>query len=228
MYNNLLSITERREKKFQLFYTMSNEIEKKSEKRSYKLKKRAKRQAEVHRRITLAAVHLHRTVGPARTTMNAIAEHAGVRRATVYNHFPTDYELIDACSSHWMTENPPPDISAWAEISDPQKRALKAFEEMYDYFEREQEMLGHVLRDTHLIEALEKIVQQKWEPFIEQIVSILNNGWTNTDDDSVIKKINATLRVALNFFTWQNLRTSGLSNKEAAAQVVQWVEGVTV
>ncbi len=36
---------------------------------------------------------------------------------------PTDLELIDACSSHWFTLNPPPDPAPWTEISDPGRRA---------------------------------------------------------------------------------------------------------
>ena len=52
------------------------------------MKRRAERQKETRRRITEAAVELHKSVGPARTTVSAIAEKAGVQRHTYYAHFP--------------------------------------------------------------------------------------------------------------------------------------------
>src|SRR5438045_8358456 len=42
---------------------------------------------------------LHGTLGPARTTMSAVAEHAGVRRSTLYRHFPDEAALFEACSA---------------------------------------------------------------------------------------------------------------------------------
>ena len=56
--------------------------------RTYELKKRAERQEETRRRIVAAAVELHTKLGPSRTTVQAIAEKAGVTRPPVYAHFP--------------------------------------------------------------------------------------------------------------------------------------------
>ena len=50
--------------------------------------------AETRRRITEAAVELHGTIGPARTTLSAVAERAGVQRHTVYRHFPTEARSV--------------------------------------------------------------------------------------------------------------------------------------
>jgi len=65
--------------------------------RRYQQRKRAESQAQTRRRIAEAALELHGTVGPARTTISAIAERAGVRRATVYRHFPDERTLFEAC-----------------------------------------------------------------------------------------------------------------------------------
>ena len=90
-------------------------------KRKYELKQRAEEMAETRRRITEAAVDLHRTVGPARTTLSAIAKRAGVQRHTVYRHFPTETELFGACSAHYFTANPWPDcpVQVDGRLSDP-------------------------------------------------------------------------------------------------------------
>ena len=50
--------------------------------RKYEMKRRAERMQETRRRITEAAVELHQTVGPARTTVSAVAEKVGVQRHT--------------------------------------------------------------------------------------------------------------------------------------------------
>jgi AcrR family transcriptional regulator len=197
---------------------VSNKSEDGVSKRGYTLRARARRQEDVHHRITLAAVHLHGTVGPARTTMSEIAKLAGVQRATVYNHFPTELDLIDACSSHWFAENPPPDPTSWTEISDPGRRAETALTAMYGYYDRGKPMLEKVLRDATLVAALGEILEQKWSPMMEGIVELLAQGWESREPE-----LRACLRVALDFFTWRTLATSGLANDDAARLMATWI-----
>ena len=87
-------------------------------KRKYELKQRAAEMAETRRRIIEAAIELHGSVGPARTTMTAVAERAGVERRTLYRHFATDAELFEACSNDWFAANPRPDVAAWRAIGE--------------------------------------------------------------------------------------------------------------
>src|SRR5919198_6303081 len=87
--------------------------------RRYRKRLRAEQEQQTRQAITEAAVKLHGTVGPARTTVSAIAEEAGVQRATVYRHFPDEPSLFRACSGHYMAMHPPPDPSHWLEIADP-------------------------------------------------------------------------------------------------------------
>ncbi len=182
-------------------------------------KARARRREQVHLRITKAAVHLHGSVGPARTTVSDIAKRAGVRRATVYNHFASDRELLDACSGHWFSENPPPNPADWARIAPPLERTRTALEAMYGYYNHGRDMLGNVLRDAPQVPALQEILRLKWQPLFEMIVEILSQGWNSSDP-----KLIASLSVALDFFTWQRLSESGLSDREAAQVAAGWVE----
>ena len=55
----------------------------KTPRRKYELKKRADEMAETRLRITQAAIELHGSVGPSRTTMRAVAKRAGVERRTL-------------------------------------------------------------------------------------------------------------------------------------------------
>ena len=69
--------------------------------RPYTLRKRADAMAATRERITEAAMDLHGSVGPSRTTITAVAERAGVQRQTVYRHFATEEDLFAACSGHF-------------------------------------------------------------------------------------------------------------------------------
>ena len=88
-------------------------------KRKYELKKRAVQVGETRRRITEAAIELHGSVGPSRTTMSAVAERAGVERRTLYRHFPNEADLFEACSTHYFAANPWPDLGGWRAVRDP-------------------------------------------------------------------------------------------------------------
>src|SRR6476469_5926026 len=115
--------------------------------RPYRMKRRAESQRRTRERITESAVALHGTVGPARTTMSAVAEQAGVRRSTLYRHFPDEASLFEACSAHWAAANPPPDLVAWSLVGDPGERLTQALGELYAFYGRTESMFENLLRD---------------------------------------------------------------------------------
>ncbi len=75
--------------------------------------KRADDEQRTRARIVDAAESLHGTVGPANASISAIAETAGVTRATVYRHFPDDESLFLACSGQWLARQRLPDPETW-------------------------------------------------------------------------------------------------------------------
>src|SRR5215831_9293800 len=115
------------------------------QKRPYRMKRRAELEAQTRQRITESAVALHQRLGPARTSISAIAEHAGVRRSTVYRHFPDENALFAACSSHWRAANPRPEPARWRMIEDPDERLRVALSELYEYYRRTEGMLANLL-----------------------------------------------------------------------------------
>src|SRR5688500_5386523 len=90
--------------------------------RTYTLKKRAEQQADTRQRIVEAAVELHSTVGPARTTFSMVAERAGVQRHTLYAHFPEEKSLLMACSGYVEEHAPLPAAAPWKAIEDRRER----------------------------------------------------------------------------------------------------------
>src|SRR6202165_4629888 len=102
-----------------------------SQNRKYELKARAEKQAETRRRIVEATSALHEEVGPARTTVAEIARRAGVQRLTVYNNFPDETELFDACGQHSMERNPPTDPWAALALDNPAGRLSAGLRPLY-------------------------------------------------------------------------------------------------
>jgi len=77
-----------------------------------------------------------------------------VQRHTVYRHFPDDADLFAACSAHYFTVNPLPDLDSWRATSDPRQRLARALDELYAYYERTEPMFSNILRDAELVGAI--------------------------------------------------------------------------
>jgi len=113
--------------------------------------KRADEEQRTRARIVDAAESLHASVGPAQATISAIAERAGVTRATVYRHFPDDESLFLACSGQWLSRQILPDADAWAAIADPEQRLRAGLADLYRYFRAGHEMLANIERDASVV-----------------------------------------------------------------------------
>jgi AcrR family transcriptional regulator len=193
-----------------------------AEKRRYEMKKRAERQRETRRRIVEATVELHRTRGPANTTVSEIAKRAGVNRLTVYNHFPDTTDLLRACSKSWTRRHPVPDPTPWARISDPEERLGTALTELYGFYARTEPMRGNVLRDAETMPELAALLAGSVVPYLEALRDLLAEGWVVMTGRR--KLLLATLELAIDFHTWRSLeRASGLSRKEAVESMLEAV-----
>ena len=74
--------------------------------RSYNSDTRRQRQSELRARIAAAAAELHAAKGAIATSYADIAERAGVSLPTVYSHFPSQDELLGACTGHVAARAP--------------------------------------------------------------------------------------------------------------------------
>jgi AcrR family transcriptional regulator len=182
--------------------------------RRYQLKRRAEQQAETRQRIVEAMVALHREVGPARTTISAVAERAGVERLTVYRHFPDDRSMFEACTAHYATEVPGPHSAAWASIEEPAERLRAALLAFYDYYRRAEDVLTHAVRDVPQLPALAAVLTP-WEEFVGRVREDLLEGWEAAGPPRA--RLAAAIGHALRFETWCSLvRGEGLDDGEAA------------
>lgn len=184
-------------------------------KRRYRQTVRADHVAATRRRIVEAAVALHSTVGPANTTLSAVAREAGVSRPTLYAHFPDEATLFQACTMHSIAQSPPPDPRAWSTIDEPRDRIRTAMTELYTYYARNEQMLENVFRDMYVVESMREFNVPLVEASFEHMTQVLTSCFG--DAPTSARRRAALVALALSFDTWHILaRDRALTDDEAA------------
>jgi len=191
------------------------------QKRKYRKMRRAEAEQRTRVRITESTVELHGMLGPARTSVSAVARHAGVRRSTVYRHFPDEHSLFAACTSHWMAANPFPDINRWKAIDDSAVRLRSALSELYAYYRHTERMMSNVLRDERTM------------PLVKRLLGGYRDYLSAARDTLMIgsgvrglaqRQVSAAIGHALTFTTWRSLvREQGLTETQAAGLMCRLV-----
>ena len=168
------------------------------------------------RRIVEAAVDLHGSLGPSRTSLAAIARRAGVQRNTVYAHFPDDAALFAACSGHWYARHPPPDPEVYSAIDDSTARLRAVLGDVYAYFAANAAMVGNVMRDLEM-------------PAVAEAAALLATRWAALRDVVVRAfavrgacraHLIAAVDLALAFETWRTLTQAGALPQGAACDLM--------
>jgi AcrR family transcriptional regulator len=186
--------------------------------RKYELKQRAETLAATRERIVEATVALHDSLGPARTTISAIAELAGVQRLTVYRHFPDERSLFEACSGHWAAHNPVPDPLSWAAFDDPEERLRIALTEIYAFYRSTEGMTGNLLRDVSELPVLREVAAPLFD-YWQSVRDVLDRGWNVRGRKRTL--LRAVIAHAVEFETWRSLaRRGGLEDAVAAETMV--------
>src|SRR5436305_8395749 len=134
--------------------------------RKYELKQRAEQVEATRRRIVEATSALHLERGPAATSIAEIARRAGVQRRTVYNHFPDDSTLFEACSAHWGSLHPPPDPAGWTNL----RQGLR---ELYSWYGETEGMTANVLRDADVLPSLRAVLEPGLSAYMEAVREVL-------------------------------------------------------
>jgi AcrR family transcriptional regulator len=187
-------------------------------KRPYEQRLRAEQAAETRQRIVEAALHLHGTIGPARTTISLVAAEAGVQRHTFYAHFPDEADLFLACSGLHQERDPMPDATGWRVVTDPKARLVKGLGALYDWYGRNATLIACVLRDAEHHALTRATVDLRIAPHLKTMADILGDG--------IPARHRPLLRLAISFHTWRSLvQESGLSPKAAINTLVHAIFG---
>jgi AcrR family transcriptional regulator len=199
-----------------------SEQESKGPRRAYRKAKRADDEWRTRERIVDAAESLHGTIGPARTTVSAVAARAGVTRATVYRHFADDESLFLACSRKWLSRQQLPDPAAWLLVADPIERLRVGLRDIYGFYRRGQQMMANVHHDVDAV-----------PPTVVEARLAREQLWSSTLLASLPARRRRTVRSAvahaIEFPTWQSLcAVHALLDSAAAELMVGMVERASI
>jgi AcrR family transcriptional regulator len=183
--------------------------------RGYTKIRRAETEVATRERIVAAMVELHEEMGPARTTVSAIAQRANVERLTVYRHFPDEASMLYACSAHWNALHPPP--AACASGGDPVTDCRRTIFRLYAWYRAHAAMLTQVTADARRIPILATIMAP-FDAHLDQMAAELDRRWPRRSARRV-----ATIRHALEFTTWRSLDRITSSDRRAAALAASWL-----
>jgi AcrR family transcriptional regulator len=188
--------------------------------RIYRKRKRAAEELRTRERITEATVALHESMGPAHTTVKAIAERAGVQRATVYRHFPDEQALFNACTAKYYATHPMPDPGGWARITSPDERLVQALVALYGWYGETEKMLFNSVRD---IEHVPDATRDSFLGYFDVVHATLMTG--RHESGRALTRSAAAIGHAVSFSTWRSLvREHGLDTDEAVALMVAMVD----
>lgn len=195
------------------------------QKRQYRMIRRAEAEQRTRQRIAESTVALHEILGPARTSVSAIARRAGVRRSTVYRHFPDEDSLFSACTSYWTAANPLPDIDRWKAIADSRRRLISAVGELYTHYRRTERMMTHILRD----EVTMPIVKRMLGGYRDYLSAARNTLMIGRHVRKAARRqVLAAIGHALSFSSWRSLvREQGLTDARAADLMCRLIAGVS-
>jgi AcrR family transcriptional regulator len=160
--------------------------------RKYELKQRAEQVEDTRRRIVEATSALHLERGPAATSIAEVARRAGVQRRTVYNHFPDDSSLFEACSAHWRGLHPAPDPGGWTDL----RQGLR---ELYAWYRETEQMTANVLRDAEVLPSLRSVMEPGFGAYMESVREALGRDAGRGGQTA------AAIRLVTDFHSWRAL-----------------------
>ena len=130
-----------------------------------------------------------------------------------------------ACSGHVAAADPPPDASAWVDITDPAERMAAALSAVYAYYGRHEQLLDNVQRDVAIMPELAEISKYR-SRYLRTAQDALLQGWPARG--AARSRLRRAIGHALEFRTWQSLvRRQGCSVREAVALMTALAEAAS-
>jgi len=184
--------------------------------RAYTKVLRAAAEEATRERIVSAIMGLHEEVGPARTTVSAIAGRAGVERLTVYRHFPDEPSMLRACSAHWTALHPLPPIPV--DGADPLAACRRTILRLYGWYRANAAMLVQITTDARKIPLVAELIAPI-DVELDRAAVELDAQWPRRSARRA-----TTIRHALEFSTWRSLDRLTGNDRRAAALAVGWID----
>ena len=188
--------------------------------RTYTKTKRADKEQDTHQKIIDAALLLYGSVGPAATTISAVATKASVQRLTVYRHFPKEADLMAGALKAWFESSPMPDPADWRDRVNPQDWPIAILSMLYYYYSETSNVWAGLQSDRGKLEDLDNALRPADKHLALIQDDIMRHLPAARRDNALCR---AVVRHSVQFSTWQSLTTSELDTVEIAALMEDWV-----
>ena len=137
---------------------------------------------------------------------------------TVYRHFPDEETLFAACSGHYFSQHPFPDLERWRLISDPVERLRHGLRESYAWHRENRRMIAMALA-----EARDLPIMAPYHRFWDAAAEALASGWRARGRRR--QMVEAAVALALGFETHRTLtEEQRLSDDQAVELMVGLAE----
>lgn len=181
--------------------------------RAYDNRTRLQQQAQLKDSIAAAAAELHAEKGALATSYAEIAQRAGVSLPTVYKHFPSQSQLIAACTGHVAAQAP--QLPAGQILQAPTLAAaaqalVEAMDRMHAHFEPWQ-----AWREHRLIPALGELAAHRREQLTALIAQVLAQHAVGE-----ARELAAVWETLLNFELWHRLVREHKLPRAAARRIL--------
>ena len=190
-----------------------------TQRRGYRLGRRRELVDQTRDRIAAATYELHATIGPAQTTISAVAKRAGVQRHTVYHHFPDLRSLFEACTAHGLRVTGFPRPDPWREIADPTERLPVALLQVYRYYRANERLMANVLRDMPVFADIGG--DEEYKDRVAEMFETLATGWDV--EPAAEPALRAAIGHAMAFETWRSLTAAGITDERVRDMMVAFV-----
>ncbi len=180
--------------------------------RPYQLARRAETAQETRRRIVQATFALHSEQGIAATTMPQIAARAGVSVGTVYHHFPTLDQTVQACGAMVAETFPPPGEEVFAGVAGLRARVRRLGEALWSHLDHLA--FDRIRADQDKFPVIAQFVAAEEAHRIEVTRAALAPFAVDRD---LIRVIAALLDIDI----YRALQRAGLSRDQAAAAIAE-------
>jgi AcrR family transcriptional regulator len=187
------------------------------------MRRRAEQVNQTRQRIVEATAELHGSIGPAATTIAAIANRAGVTRLTVYRQLPRRRRAVRRMLRALDRPAAAPRPGAWSQIGDPAARLLAWLADLYRFFRAGADMLTCIYRD---IAALPEEYQQALRDQDTLFGDVLTAPFGSADDEH--RLLRAVIGHAISFWTWHSLcLDQDLTDTEAVHAMTGMILAIT-
>lgn len=191
--------------------------------RAYRTRSRPKRSEDTRGRITTAVRRLLAEGAFHESTMEQVAERAGVSRATLYLHFRSRVELVDAMCETFDQNPALLRLRATVEGTDPDAALAGTIADSMGFWSSEDSVLRHLYGVASIDPAARDLIDRQRSDRrgeLERLVRNLARAGRLRDGTSERRALTLLL-VLTSYETYRELRESGLSDRQLTTTLQQ-------